>query len=209
MRSAALAVIALAACKSGKSARKDVTCDDVRHKPGWVSDEEAPEFLRYCQDHPDEFTQAFMRCLVDARTDAELDACGDLNAIVGDPVRSPAEEAQAQLARIEQAAKAYFVESAKFPAGTAALTPATPCCDQRDGVCQPDPAPWSAEPWRTLDFDVYEPTPFRYAYEGTDTTLTATAVGDPECDGTTVTFSVTGTVEDGAPVFAQGLGKGD
>ena len=42
------------------------------------------------------------------------------------------------------------------------------------------------------------PHKFAYTYEGSPTQFTATAIGDLNCDGKTVTFTLKGVAENGA-----------
>ena len=62
------------------------------------------------------------------------------------------------------------------------------------GTCN-DAAAWQNPTWQALDFSIDEPHMFRYAYESDGKTFTAKAVGDLDCDGTEVTYTLTGTAE--------------
>ncbi len=114
-------------------------------------------------------------------------------------LKSMAIEAQVQLNRLGKMAKIVFIEAGKYPAGTTALTPAAKCCDGPNHRCVVSPADWEAPAWRALDFQIEDPGYFRYSYTGTDTTFTATAVGDLDCDGTEITYTLVGTVATGSP----------
>jgi hypothetical protein len=53
--------------------------------------------------------------------------------------------------------------------------------------------------WQALDFSIEEPHRFRYTYESDGKTATATAIGDLDCDGTAITYTLSATAPDGTP----------
>jgi hypothetical protein len=113
-------------------------------------------------------------------------------------------EAQLQLDKIGKAAKVAYLERAQFPTEAAPLTPSDSCCienfqDRRR--CRPDASRWSAPAWRALDFEISTPHAFRYSYTPSKdgTSFTATAVGDLDCDGVDITFTLHGRVVNGNP----------
>jgi hypothetical protein len=68
--------------------------------------------------------------------------------------------------------------------------------------CKAVPASFTTDTvWSALDFEIDEETLFVYSYTGTATTYTATAVGDLDCDGTNITYSLTGTAVAGQPAY--------
>jgi hypothetical protein len=84
------------------------------------------------------------------------------------------------------------------------MTPAEPCCKGPDHKCAPVPADqWAAsDVWSKLDFEIGEATRFQYSYESDGKTVTATAVGDLDCDGTSVTYKLEMTAgTDGNPTM--------
>jgi hypothetical protein len=104
-------------------------------------------------------------------------------------------EAQLQLNKIGKSAKVAFVSDAAFPKGKAAMLPAKPCCPDK---CPP--AAWASDPvWKALDFQIDEPNLFQYTYESDGQTFTATAVGDLDCDGVAITYTLAGKVTNGNP----------
>jgi hypothetical protein len=110
--------------------------------------------------------------------------------------KSKAAEAKLMLDRIGKNAKRVFAETAAFPKGTAALTPATECCKGEGGKCAVDSKQWTVEPWASLEFSVDDPHRFRYSYDSSDgKTFTATAVGDVACDGNAKTYTLKGSVD--------------
>jgi type IV pilus assembly protein PilA len=114
-------------------------------------------------------------------------------------------EAELQLAKIKTNAKAYYNTDSAYPAVTAALTPTSPCCTQNAGgkkKCAVVAADWSTASWQALDFQLDEAFYFQYSYTGTATAYTATAVGNLDCDATSITYSLVGSTVNGSPTAA-------
>ncbi len=113
-------------------------------------------------------------------------------------------EAEMNLRSIEKSLKTHYVEMAAFPTGSAPLTPSAPCCETATKKCDNNPAQWADDPiWKALRFSVDEPHFYQYVYESNGRTARATAVGDLDCDGTTVTYAVSCEVVDGNPICTQ------
>jgi prepilin-type N-terminal cleavage/methylation domain-containing protein len=119
--------------------------------------------------------------------------------------RSKRSEAVLQLNKIGKNAKRTYGESASYPAGTVGPTPARPgtggCCGGTGAKlnhCAANPAAWTGM-WKALDFQIDEDTLFYYSYGGAAQSFTATAVGDLDCDGTEVTYTLNGTSVNGNP----------
>jgi len=113
-------------------------------------------------------------------------------------------EAHIQLKKIGDRAVTEYTKNATFPPNAAATTPAANCCTQNaDGQkkCVINPVEWATPEWRALDFSMDKNFYFQYAYTptGGGTGFTATAVGDLDCDGTPVTFTLTGVTNSGTP----------
>ncbi len=111
-------------------------------------------------------------------------------------------EAALQLGKIAKSAKVAYITNAEFPRGDSTLTPAIACCTQNhDGKrkCMSTAATWATPVWQSLDFEISEPTLFRYRYVSDGKTFTATAVGDLDCDGVEITYTMQGTATDGNP----------
>lgn len=109
-------------------------------------------------------------------------------------------ESELQLARLRQAARHYVAEHGALPSGTASLTPMTSCCVQNfesKKKCAPDSSLWMSGVWKELGFSLEEPHYFQYSYSSTATSYVATAVGDLDCDGVTVTWVLRGELRDG------------
>ena len=201
-------VLALAACGSGDK------CSKVYDKLAPVFEKEmkgekkmdkAKEIDR-CKDelkkHPDR--EAAMDCILalpGTPSMGDLMACeskrdGSKDSMKDYQDKSKATEASVQLNKIGKSAKRMFGETSAFPIAKAPLTPTTDCCKGPSGKCAVDATAWTGEPWKTLDFQIDEPHLFRYSYESTDgKSFTATAVGDPDCSGKPLTYTLNGTVD--------------
>jgi type II secretory pathway pseudopilin PulG len=110
-------------------------------------------------------------------------------------------EASLQLNKLSKNAKVYYSINAELPKGEVALTPAESCCKSPGIKCVPTATTWASPVWQSLDFQIDEPHLFRYSYKSDGKTLTATAVGDLDCDGTEIAWTLSGTIVDGAPVL--------
>src|ERR1043166_1447424 len=118
--------------------------------------------------------------------------------------RSKRVEAALQLNKISRSAKRGYFETASFVVGTAAQLPVRPgsggCCGGPRNHCSATPARFVADPvWRQLDFQIDEDSLFYYDYRGTQTTFTALATGDLDCDTTEIVYTLSGTATDGNP----------
>ena len=116
--------------------------------------------------------------------------------------RSKKTEAALQLNRIAKNAKRAYAENGKYPAGSAPLTPSQPCCGQPNNHCAAVPQLYASSPvWTALDFQISEPTLFQYSYRGSPDgqSFVAKAVGDLDCDGTFITYELTGSAANGVP----------
>ena len=106
-----------------------------------------------------------------------------------------ATEAEVHLRSLQKELAMYAVETARFPEGNVPLTPAKPCCQGPDQMC---PAGgFDAEVWRKLGFAIDVPHRFQFRYEQAGDEVTIEAVGDLDCDGTPVTYMLTGTLTSG------------
>ncbi|MGN6104630.1 MAG: type IV pilin protein [Kofleriaceae bacterium] len=107
-------------------------------------------------------------------------------------------EALVQLNKIGNSAKERFITESTFPPTSAAITPATKCAANPKGKCAVNTADWAAQGWRELDFQMDEEFFFQYQYDFTDAThFTAYAIGDLDNDDVMITYTATGTANDG------------
>jgi hypothetical protein len=86
--------------------------------------------------------------------------------------------------------KVSYMTNETFPVGKAELTPPEDCCKGPNHKCPISEAAWSADVWKALEFSVDQEHMFRYSYESDGKTATATAVGDLDCDGTSITYKL-------------------
>ncbi|MEZ4402541.1 MAG: prepilin-type N-terminal cleavage/methylation domain-containing protein [Kofleriaceae bacterium] len=116
--------------------------------------------------------------------------------------RSKSGEAYLNLAAIEKANIRGFHENSGYVTTSAADSPAVGCCTQNVGAahkCAVVAADWTAPAWVDLDFEMVKPFYYQYSYTGGVTTYTATATGDLDCDGVSVTYQLQGTTSAGSP----------
>jgi hypothetical protein len=123
-------------------------------------------------------------------------------------------EGQLHLQIIGKRAKAAFGATGAFPIGKAALLPVNAtqnggnnCCGGHGGTagapghdvtnhCTADPVAFARDPvWHALDVSIDEPSVYQYDYQSDGKTFTARAIGDADCDGTSATFELHGSVD--------------
>ncbi len=119
--------------------------------------------------------------------------------------RARATEAGEQLSAIGKKQKNLYAENSSFTIGTSALLPTggggpgANCCNGRNNKCSAQPAAFVADStWgsRGMNFAIGEDTLYQYSYAGTNgTSFTAYAIGDTDCDGTSATFTLKGTLD--------------
>ena len=123
--------------------------------------------------------------------------------------RAKGSEAPLQLNKVGKNQKRIYAETASFSTvpGAALPTGGTTGCCGGAGVaknhCAKNVAAWQADAgWKAMDFQIDEDNLFVYTYTGGATTFTANAVGDLDCDGITITYSMAGTSGGGNPAVA-------
>ncbi len=121
--------------------------------------------------------------------------------------KSKATEAVEMIKKLALGARAYYQEEQfsglgevaprQFPAPGAGPVPALGACCEQGGKCQPSAAAWADMPWVALMFSVDDPHYYSYAYRVADDgkSITASAYGDLDCDGTYSTFEMTVTAD--------------
>ena len=119
--------------------------------------------------------------------------------------RSKKAEAALQLEKVGRNAKRTYGETGGFPAGSIGPTPARPgiggCCGgsgARPNHCAGAPSAWTGA-WKALDFEIDEDTEFYYSYGGATQSFTAVAIGDLDCDGIEITYTLSGASVNGNP----------
>jgi len=108
--------------------------------------------------------------------------------------KTKATEAMLQLNRMSKGAKTWHSQQTSYPQDTAAVLPGV------DGGACVGPGKkfavstaWAADTtWVSLGFQIDEPNLFTYHYSSSGLkSATATAVGDLDCDGTKITYTLT------------------
>ena len=109
-------------------------------------------------------------------------------------------EAIVQLDKFKKRAIEEYNANSTFPQVNAITTPGTSCCQQnfeQKKKCAPDPTVWDTPEWKALEFSmVTEPFLFQYGYSFTSAGagFEATATGDTNCNGVTVTYTLNGSI---------------
>jgi hypothetical protein len=194
----ALIVVLLAGCKTDK-------CEAV-------FDKLAPAMEKELGQKPDR-AKMVGECKDKLKSDPKMEAALDcMLQISGTPSRADLDkcavkkkshmnEAELELDKIGKNAKRVFADTSAFPKGKVGLSPANECCFGNSGVsggkCPVDAKVWQDPVWQALDFEISEPSTYRYSYDSDGTTFTALAVGDADCDKNLATFTLTGKIDNG------------
>jgi prepilin-type N-terminal cleavage/methylation domain-containing protein len=123
-------------------------------------------------------------------------------AFMANSRKAKTSEALLQLNRLGKGAKSHRHTQNTFPQGTAAPLPGVDggACTGPGNKLAVD-STWSDDTtWIALGFQIDEPNLFTYHYTSTDMNLaTALAVGDLDCDGTLLTYTLDLATRDGVP----------
>jgi type IV pilus assembly protein PilA len=114
--------------------------------------------------------------------------------------KSKKTEASLQLNKIAKNNKTYFIANANFVTTDGVIEPgaAGGACSATGGKFPT--VDWSSlAGWKDLDFQIDEPNLFSYVYTSGTTTASADAIGDLDCDGKTITYSLFMTALNGNP----------
>lgn len=111
-------------------------------------------------------------------------------------------EAVLQLNKIAKNDKSYFITNAAYAPSASTAKPGVDggACSGAGRKIAVD-STWNADAgWSALDFQIDEPALFTYHYTRTATSAaSATAVGDLDCDGTLITYTLTMSATNGNP----------
>lgn len=201
MRTALLALLVTTACggKGDDCARFWDKSAPVLAKAGAgkpMPADAKDKFLEQCRETDKMKNDPVFKCVLDANGEAAVAEC-TTKAFSSYMDKSKKTEAQLMLNRLGKMLKVAHAENAAFPIGKGGPTPAEPCCKGEGGKCPVDEAQWNVQPWQTLDFISSEPGRFQYTYESADgKSAKATAIGDLDCDGTTITYTLEMTVDE-------------
>ena len=117
--------------------------------------------------------------------------------------KSKKTEAALQLNKIGKNDKAYFITNATYVVSSGATLPSGgTACSGPNGHYAVVSGAWLVSGWQDLDFQIDEPNLFKYTYTGGSTAASATAVGDLDCDGTFITYTLSMTSSGGNPAQA-------
>src|SRR5665647_2937686 len=109
--------------------------------------------------------------------------------------------ASLQLNKIAKNEKVFYSTSASFVTTDGAEAPAASgaqCGGTTNNKFTVDFSAWQdSAGWQALDFQVDEPNLFAYSYIGGAQSATALAVGDLDCDGTYITYTLDMTATQG------------
>jgi type IV pilus assembly protein PilA len=117
--------------------------------------------------------------------------------------KSKKTEASLQLNKIMKNDKVYFQsQQAYVPGGASKLPAATVNCTTPGG--KNTVAVWNTDTvWSNLDFEIDEPAQFVYTYTGAlvgaSSTAEALAIGDLDCDGISITYTLQLSAPSGNP----------
>lgn len=167
----------------------------------------------------DAWPTAMIECVSSAQTREALDACkaqldptkrgtyAQAFAAAAKGTGGNAGEPIAVIKGIANAAANALASTGSYPIADGALLPphgpgpGANCCGGKDGECAPAPAQFAADPgWAALGISIDQPTEYQYSFTSDGHTLTARAIGDIDCDGTSETWTLTmGIRADGQP----------
>ncbi len=146
------------------------------------------KFLKECREGDKMKQDTVFKCVLDANGEAAVSDC--MSKAFGDYMsKGKKTEAQLNLNKLSKNLKVHFLTNNEFPVGKVGPTPAEPCCKGAGGKCSTND--WATNQlWSELEFSIDEPHLFQYSYESDGKTVTATAIGDLDCDGTTITYKL-------------------
>jgi type IV pilus assembly protein PilA len=116
--------------------------------------------------------------------------------------RSKRGEAELNLGAIEKSANRDYIENSTYPIAAQGSTPVAACCAGAGKKCAVVAADWNGvAAWDALDFEMTKPFFFQYDYTSAapGNTFQANAIGDLDCDGVTVTYTLNGSAVTGSP----------
>jgi len=115
--------------------------------------------------------------------------------------KSKKTEASLQLNKIAKNSKVHYSTNSEFVQSAGDIAPAASGaqCAQAGNKFTVDYAAWQdSAGWQALDFQVDEPNLFAYSYLATNgQTASAQAIGDLDCDGTYITYTLNLTAVQG------------
>lgn len=210
---AGLAALALTLGCGGGASEKPATCEEAAQHLAQLEGHGGERFASRRVDHAHtcqeaRWSDATRTCVARAADLEAATAChrprpgggGGGGGARDYANRSKESQATLQLRRLEKAAHTAFLIDGTYPAGTAPLTPTTPCCEGPGGKCPATATDWEHPVWRALAFSVDEPSYYRFTYASEDgREAMMTAVGDLDCDGEVTTYKIVCAIIDAQP----------
>ncbi len=183
-------------CQKAFDRMKPLAKETLGHELG---EDESKQQLETCREKTkDGKHDALVDCVLAAKDDAALRVC--LAPRKPAPVHATPVDPMVQLDRLGASATAYYGSMNYFVRGKAATLPTGDCCKGPDQMCPSADGEFRKDHvWDALEFRPGGPTHYRYTYESTGPSFTATAVGDPDCSGHEVTYKLEGTIENNHP----------
>jgi hypothetical protein len=135
--------------------------------------------IEECRKAP-ESERAEIACINKAEDDDAIVRCfEEREAAKGEPA--------VELAHLVQQLRTYYFVHETFPRASVALTPAQACCSFPAKKCS-SAGQWTDQVWKILELDLEQEHLYQYRYEGDGRKAIVEAVGDPDCDGKTLTY---------------------
>ncbi|HEY5923648.1 MAG TPA: hypothetical protein VIV11_18330 [Kofleriaceae bacterium] len=144
--------------------------------------------LKY--DKQDQMVETDVSCLYEAKDDAALRACWAAS------LARPRDKTQAvrDLEHVARGLTAVIRREGAPPRGDVFPTPAIGCCARIGHRCRGSHSDTMLE---RLDINVEHTSYFQLAYQSDGVKVVVKAVGDLDCDGTTITYTLEGTAQGG------------
>lgn len=104
-------------------------------------------------------------------------------------------EPRMELRHVGRSAVDTYYKKGAFP--TIDNTPTTSCCSEEGNRCR---GGFEAPAWREIGFESFSSGHYRLGYRSTPKKFTAIAVGDSDCDGNEVTYTMEIDIVGGDPI---------
>jgi Tfp pilus assembly protein PilE len=118
--------------------------------------------------------------------------------------KSKTTEASLQLNKIMKNDKVYYITNASYVVPNGSVLPGAngAACSGSNGHYAVTTAWASDAGWLNLNFQIDEPNLFNYTYTGGAGSASAISVGDLDCDGTSITYTLNLTALNGNSAFS-------